>query len=147
MAKLLNQAQADSAFFGEKDYQQLAVIRQMAGDLDIPTEIFGVPTLREADGLAMSSRNVYLDAGEREIAPQLFAILRKTAVAMHAGEAPARAAGQGALALVAAGFTPDYLEARHAETLAPIAALADGPLRLLVAARLGKTRLIDNIAV
>jgi pantoate--beta-alanine ligase len=147
VAKLLNQAQADSAFFGEKDFQQLAVIRQMAGDLDIATAIFGVPTLREADDLAMSSRNVYLTPEEREKAPQLFAVLRKTAMAMRAGGAPSRAAGEGSGELAAAGFAVDYLEARHALTLAPIASLDDGPVRLLVAAKLGKTRLIDNIAI
>ncbi len=147
VTKLLNQAQADSAIFGEKDFQQLAVIRQIVGDLDIPTAIFGVPTLREADGLAMSSRNVYLGAEEREKAPQLHAVLRNTAMAMRAGVAPARATQEGAVELAAAGFALDYLDARHALTLAPIASLDDGPVRLLVAAKLGKTRLIDNIAV
>jgi pantoate--beta-alanine ligase len=147
VAKLLNQAQADFAFFGEKDFQQLAVIRRMAADLDIPTGIFGVPTLREADGLALSSRNIYLSAGERAQAPLLARILNETAATIHLGAAPAEAAAQAAAKLASAGFVVDYLEARHAETLAPIASREEGPIRLLVAARLGKTRLIDNIAV
>jgi pantoate--beta-alanine ligase len=147
VAKLLNQVQADSAFFGEKDFQQLAVIRQIVADLDISTAISGVPTLREADGLAISSRNIYLSAEEREKAPRLAAILWETATEMRAGTAPARAAEEGATELAAAGFGLDYLEARHARTLAPIGSLDDGPVRLLAAAKLGKTRLIDNIAV
>ncbi len=147
VAKLLNQAQADCAFFGEKDFQQLAVIRRIVADLDIATEIFGVPTLREADGLALSSRNIYLKAGERAQAPLLARILNETAAAIHLGAAPAEAAERAALSLASAGFAVDYLEARHAETLAPIASPEDGPIRLLVAARLGKTRLIDNIPV
>jgi pantoate--beta-alanine ligase len=147
VAKLLNQAQADFAFFGEKDFQQLAVIRRMAADLDLPTRIFGVPTLREADGLALSSRNIYLSAAERARAPLLSQVLNETAAAIRSGAAPAQAAAQAALLLGEAGFDVDYLEARHAETLAPIASLEQGPVRLLVAARLGKTRLIDNRAV
>ncbi len=147
VAKLLNQAQADCAFFGEKDFQQLAVIRRMAADLDIPTRIFGGPTLREADGLAMSSRNVYLTAAEREKAPLLAQGLRECAQRIRAGEKPAEEAAQAAETLAAAGFALDYLEARHAETLAPVDSFADGPIRLLAAARLGKTRLIDNLAV
>src|SRR5208282_5223965 len=147
VAKLLNQAQADCAFFGEKDFQQLAVIRQIVADLDIATSVFGVPTLRESDGLALSSRNIYLSAGERAQAPLLARILNETASAIRAGAAPAQAAAQAALSLVSSGFTVDYLEARHAETLAPVASHEERPIRLLVAARLGKTRLIDNIAV
>jgi pantoate--beta-alanine ligase len=147
VAKLLNQAQADCAFFGEKDFQQLAVIRRFAADLDIPTRIFGVPTLREADGLALSSRNIYLSAAERAQAPLLARALNETAAAIRSGAAPAPAAAQAASRIGAAGFDVDYLEARHAETLAPIGATEEGPIRLLVAARLGRTRLIDNIAV
>jgi len=147
VAKLLNQAQADFAFFGEKDFQQLAVIRRMAADLDIPTRIFGVPTLREADGLALSSRNIYLEAEERAQAPLLGRILNETAAAIRSGAAPEEAAAQASAKLGSAGFAVDYLEARQAETLAPIASREEGPIRLLVAARLGKTRLIDNILV
>ena len=147
VAKLLNQAGADSAFFGEKDYQQLAVIRRMAGDLDIPTQIFGVPTLREPDGLAMSSRNVYLSALERQQAVALSHVLRDSGVKIRAGADIATTMASGAEEIAAAGFALDYLEARNAESLAPVATLADGPLRLLVAARLGRTRLIDNMAV
>ena len=147
VAKLLNQAQADYAFFGEKDFQQLAVIRRMAADLDIATQILGVETLREADGLAMSSRNIYLSAQERAQAPFLAEILRETAAAIRSGAAPAVAAAQGAQRLASAGFVVDYLEARYADSLAPAASREEGPIRLLVAARLGKTRLIDNLAV
>ncbi len=147
VAKLLLQAKADVALFGEKDYQQLKVIMRMARDLDIETKIVGVPTLREADGLAMSSRNLYLSPEERAQAPRLYAALQNCAAALRnatdvkTGQAAARDA------LEAAGFRVDYVEARHAETLSPVASLADGPVRLLAAARLGRTRLIDNIAV
>jgi pantoate--beta-alanine ligase len=147
VAKLLNQAQADFAFFGEKDFQQLATIRRFAADLDIPTRIFGVPTLREADGLALSSRNIYLSAAERAQAPLLAGVLNETAAAIRSGATASQAAAQAAVRLGAAGFDVDYLEARHAETLSPIESLEQGPIRLLVAARLGRTRLIDNIAV
>jgi pantoate--beta-alanine ligase len=147
VAKLLNQAQADCAFFGEKDFQQLAVIRQMARDLDIPTEISGVPTLREPDGLALSSRNIYLSAQERRQAVLLSQVLRETAEKLRAGADIAEACAGAAEKITAGGFALDYFEARNAETLAPIAQLAQGPARLLVAARLGKTRLIDNMAV
>jgi pantoate--beta-alanine ligase len=147
VAKLLNQAQADCAFFGEKDFQQLAVIRRMAADLDIATQIVGVPTLREADGLAMSSRNIYLSAEERATAPLLAKALNKAAAKIRAGENPAEAAAQAAAKIAAVGFVVDYVEARHARTLAPIASMEEGPVRLLAAARLGKTRLIDNLAV
>jgi pantoate--beta-alanine ligase len=147
VAKLLNQAQADSAFFGEKDFQQLAVIRRMAADLDIPTKIFGVPTLREADGLAMSSRNIYLSPEERARAVTLSRVLRASAEEIEAGAPVAEIVAQGAIEIEAAGFVLDYFEARHAESLAPVASRAEGPIRLLVAARLGTTRLIDNWAV
>lgn len=147
VAKLLNQAQADCAFFGEKDFQQLAVVRRMAADLDIATQIFGVPTLREADGLALSSRNVYLSAEERAHAPLLAQSLNEAAQKIRAGEKPAEAAAQAAAKIAAAGFVVDYVEARHAVTLAHIDSMEEGPVRLLVAARLGKTRLIDNLAV
>ena len=147
VAKLLNQAQADCAFFGEKDFQQLAVIRRMAADLDIATQIFGVPTLREADGLALSSRNIYLAPEERATAPLLAKALKEAAAEIRAGKKPAEAAAQAAAKIAAAGFVVDYVEARHAGTLAAVASMQEGPVRLLVAARLGKTRLIDNLAV
>jgi pantoate--beta-alanine ligase len=147
VAKLLNQAQADSAFFGEKDFQQLAVIRRMAADLDIATQIFGVPTLREPDGLALSSRNIYLSPEERAKAPLLARRLIEAARGIASGGIPDEEATQAAQKLAADGFAVDYVEARHAETLAPVASAAAGPIRLLAAARLGKTRLIDNLAV
>lgn len=146
VTKLLNQAQADVAVFGEKDYQQLLVIRRLARDLDIGTKIVGAPTLREADGLAMSSRNVYLSQDERARAPQLHGALSEAARRIRAGEDIGQAVGDARAALAAAGFDVDYLEARHAETLAPIARREEGPIRLLAAARLGATRLIDNMA-
>jgi pantoate--beta-alanine ligase len=147
VAKLLNQAQADCACFGEKDFQQLAVIRRMARDLDISTEICGVTTMREPDGLAMSSRNVYLSPDERRQAVLLSQVLNETATRARAGEDIAGLCAAAAQKIEAGGFALDYFEARHADTLAPAASLVDGPVRLLVAARLGKTRLIDNMAV
>jgi pantoate--beta-alanine ligase len=147
VAKLLNQAQADCAFFGEKDFQQLAVIRRMAADLDIPTAIFGFPTLREPDGLAMSSRNVYLSAAERAQAVTLSRVLRESAEAIRGGAPVAQVMAKAAAEIEAGGFALDYVEARNAASLAPAASLHDGPIRLLVAARIGKTRLIDNWAV
>lgn len=147
VAKLLNQAQADCAVFGEKDYQQLKVIARMAADLDIATEIVGAPTVREVDGLAMSSRNVYLSADERARATTIYRALKAIASKIAAGEVIAHEMTEAREMLVEAGFDIDYIEARHAETLERIARRIDGPIRLLVAARLGKTRLIDNIAV
>jgi pantoate--beta-alanine ligase len=147
VAKLFAQCRPDYAMFGEKDYQQLKTVTRMAADLDLKVEVVGVPTLREKDGLAMSSRNVYLDANERGIAPTLYRVLRACAARIAAGDPIARVMAEGWNEIEAAGFAVDYLEARNAETLARAEALADGPLRLLVAARLGKTRLIDNVAV
>ena len=147
VAKLLNQAQADVAVFGEKDYQQLLVIQRLARDLDIATEILGAPTLREADGLAMSSRNVYLSKAERAAAPALHRVLSETARGIGAGEAIETTLARASAQLTEAGFVVDYVEARHARTLARIAVRRDGPIRLLAAARLGATRLIDNLAV
>ena len=147
VSKLLLQCLPDAAYFGEKDYQQLTVVRRMVRDLDIPVRIAGVPTVREADGLALSSRNVYLSPQERQIAPLLYRVLCDTAAAMR--QAPAsvpEALGRGIAVLAAGGFAVDYLELRDAKTLAPMPSLA-GPARLLVAARLGRSRLIDNIAV
>ena len=147
VAKLFAQVRPDLALFGEKDYQQLAVIRRMAADLDMAVEIIGVPTVREPDGLALSSRNVYLSAAERAAARALPDALAAAAAAIAAG-APAGPELERARArLAAAGFDPiDYVELRDAETLAPLDR-ADRPARLLAAARLGRTRLIDNFPV
>jgi pantoate--beta-alanine ligase len=147
VAKLLLQVAPDFAMFGEKDFQQLKVVTAMARDLDMPAKIVGVATVREPDGLAMSSRNAYLSASERPIAPSLYRALRECAARLRAGEASGVALAQGRAQIERAGFVVDYFEARHAETLAPIASPAEGSVRLLVAARLGRTRLIDNIAV
>jgi pantoate--beta-alanine ligase len=147
VAKLLLQALPDIAVFGEKDYQQLAVIRRMVHDLDIPTEILGGPTLRDADGLALSSRNVYLTPPERAVAPTLHRALQVAAAALSAGHASAPVLRQARETVTAAGFEVDYLELRDAASLAPIETVVGVEGRLLVAARLGKTRLIDNIAV
>jgi pantoate--beta-alanine ligase len=145
--KLFTQVGPDIAVFGEKDYQQLAVVRQMVRDLDLPLKIVGAETVREADGLAMSSRNAYLSAEERRIAPLLHRAIADVARAA-AGRADVAAAVEGGkAALAAAGFKVDYLEVRDAETLRPAAPDAGRPLRVLVAAWLGKTRLIDNVAV
>lgn len=148
VAKLLVQAGADVAVFGEKDYQQLQVIRRLAADLDIPGRIVGGATVREADGLALSSRNAYLSAAERAVAPALFRALDGTAAAVRAGTAPDAAAEAGRRAVLAAGFAAvDYLTVRDAETLLAVDAGHAGPKRVLAAARLGATRLIDNVAV
>ncbi len=156
-AKLFLQSGADYAIFGEKDYQQLAVMRQMVRDLDMPLEIVGAPTIRESDGLAMSSRNRYLTAEERSIAPTLHRTLKDLAQRI-AGEGAAltgataeRFAKESGATILAAGFAKvDYVAVRDAATLAPLGEAARGPhgapLRLLIAAWLGKTRLIDNIA-
>jgi pantoate--beta-alanine ligase len=147
VAKLLNQCRPDIAVFGEKDYQQLLVIRRLARDLDMGVEIVGVPTVREADGLAMSSRNAYLTPGERATAAWLHAILDETAGRLARGGEAADALTRGRAALDGAGFAAvDYLELRDAETLAPEPP-PGRPARLLAAVRLGATRLIDNLAV
>jgi pantoate--beta-alanine ligase len=147
VAKLLLQCQPDVAIFGEKDYQQLRVVTQLAADLDQPVRIVGAPTRRERDGLAMSSRNAYLSAAERSVAPTLHRVLAQCATAIANGGRIAPALTRGRRTIERAGFVLDYLEARHALTLAPVCSTADGPIRLLVAARIGRTRLIDNIAV
>jgi pantoate--beta-alanine ligase len=147
VAKLFVQCDADIAAFGEKDYQQLKVVTQMARDLDLKTRIVAVPTVREADGLALSSRNAYLSAAERATAPMLHRALLACADKITAGHEIAGALTEGRATLAQTGFVVDYLEARNADTLGPVQSAKDGPLRLLVAARLGKTRLIDNIAV
>jgi pantoate--beta-alanine ligase len=147
VAKLLLQCEPDVAMFGEKDFQQLKVVTQMARDLDLKTRIVGVPIVREADGLALSSRNRYLSPAERAAAPTLHRVLADCAVAIAAGKSIGSVLARGRKAITGAGFVVDYLEARHAQTLAPIASQKKAPIRLLVAARIGKTRLIDNIAV
>jgi pantoate--beta-alanine ligase len=147
VAKLLVQVGPDFAMFGEKDYQQLKVVTAMARDLDLPTRIIGVPTVRERDGLAMSSRNAYLSPSERAAAPTLQRVLRQCAADISAGKPVAGALARGRKAIAKAGFKLDYLEARHAGTLAPLRTAKAGPVRLLVAARIGTTRLIDNLAV
>jgi pantoate--beta-alanine ligase len=147
VAKLFTQSGADIAMFGEKDYQQLMVVTRMARDLDLPIRVIGIETVREEDGLAMSSRNRFLSPADRAVAPVLYQTLRRTADAMIAGDAFEASLAAGRQAIIAAGFKLDYLEARHAASLAPITTLAAGPVRLLVAARIGQTRLIDNMAV
>ena len=147
VAKLLVQALPDVAIFGEKDFQQLKVIARMARDLHLPVSILGGATMREPDGLALSSRNRYLSPAERAVAPRLHHALQEGSAAIRAGAAPAEAAAEAAAALAASGFAVDYVAARDAETLEPVASPAAGPVRLLAAARLGRTRLIDNIAV
>jgi len=147
VAKLFTQVSPDFALFGQKDYQQLRVVTQMAKDFDLPLKVVGVPTVRESDGLALSSRNVYLSTAERAVAPMLFRVLKGCASRIKNGEKIQHVLNVGRIEIDVAGFALDYLEARHAITLAPIATPKDGPVRLLVAAKLGKTRLIDNIAV
>jgi pantoate--beta-alanine ligase len=147
VGKLFAQVRPDVAIFGEKDFQQLRVVIQMAHDLDLGVKVIGSKTVRERDGLAMSSRNVYLSAEERRIAPTLHKAMKESAARIRAGEDVAAAVAAGAETIRSVGFALDYLEARHAETLVPIASLREGPIRMLVAARLGTTRLIDNIAV
>jgi pantoate--beta-alanine ligase len=147
VCKLFTQCRPDLAIFGEKDFQQLRVVTRMAGDLDLGVKVIGSKTVRERDGLAMSSRNVYLSPLERRIAPELYRAMKQSAARLKAGADPTSAMAGGAEMIAAAGFALDYFEIRHAETLAPVTSASDGPLRILVAARLGATRLIDNIAV
>ena len=147
VTKLLNQAQADVALFGEKDYQQLLVIRALARDLDIGTRIVGCPTLRDADGLAMSSRNVYLDARQRKFAPYMHQAMIWAAERIRDGESIKLAINEAAASTSAAGYVIDYFEARDATTLAPVEEGRRENIRLLFAGRMGTTRLIDNIPV
>jgi len=147
VAKLLIQAAPDTAYFGEKDYQQLMVVRRLARDLNLPIEIVGVPTVREADGLALSSRNIYLSVEERRIAPHLYRVMCEAAAAIAGGEPPARALRRATTVLGEQGFRVEYLELRDAATLAPLTDTPTEPARLLAAVHLGRTRLIDNIAV
>jgi pantoate--beta-alanine ligase len=147
VAKLFLQVAPDFALFGQKDYQQLRVITQMAKDLDLALKVVGVPTVREQDSLALSSRNAYLSVQERAVAPTLYRVLKASAARIKKGEPIERVLADGRAEIARAGFVLDYLEARHALTLAPVASRKDGPIRLLVAAKIGRTRLIDNLAV
>jgi len=147
VGKLFTQVRPDVAIFGEKDFQQLRVVSQMARDLDLGVKVIGSKTVRERDGLAMSSRNVYLSPEQRKVAPTLYKAMKASAARIRDGEDIRTALAAGEETIVRAGFVLDYLEARHAETLAPIGSPSEGPMRMLVAAKLGTTRLIDNIAV
>ncbi|MEM9725113.1 MAG: pantoate--beta-alanine ligase [Pseudomonadota bacterium] len=158
VSKLLLQAGADMAVFGEKDWQQLAVIRRLTSDLDIPTQIVGAPTERDADGLALSSRNAYLTAAERAVAPRLHGALQDAAAAIREGRRPEDACAEARSALLEVGFSKvDYFSALDGETLDPLAVGSattaserDATLsqaRLFAAAHLGRARLIDNIAI
>jgi pantoate--beta-alanine ligase len=147
VAKLFTQAAPDFALFGEKDYQQLRVVTQMAKDLDLAVKVIGVPTVREQDGLALSSRNAYLSKPERAVAPSLQRVLKASAARIKNGEPIEMVLEESRAEIGRAGFALDYLEARHALTLAPVVSRKDGPIRLLVAAKIGKTRLIDNLGV
>ena len=146
VAKLFIQTGADFAMFGEKDYQQLACVTRMARDLDIPVTIIGVPTWREESGLAMSSRNAYLNTAQRNRAAAIYKSLTAAAQKIRNGGAPTRATAAARRSLTTLGFKVDYVAARNADTLA-LPKSRDEKLRILAAAWLGKTRLIDNIAV
>jgi pantoate--beta-alanine ligase len=147
VARLFEQVEPDVALFGEKDYQQLLVIRHLVRELDLPVEIVAIPTQRDADGLALSSRNLYLDDEQRRAARALPRALGEAAAAIADGAAIADALAKAREALVRAGFDPvDYVELRDAETLAPLDN-RERPARLLAAAWMGDTRLIDNLSV
>lgn len=147
VGKLFAQCRPDVALFGQKDYQQLKVVTRMAADLDLGVKVIGVPIVRERDGLAMSSRNVYLSVEQRADAPTLYRTMKDAARRLRNGDDLGAVMADGARTIGDAGFDLDYFEARHAETLAPIRSTKDGPVRLLVAAKIGTTRLIDNIGV
>jgi len=147
VAKLLTQVRPDAAIFGEKDYQQLKVVTQMARDLNLGARIVGAPIMRERDGLAMSSRNVYLTPEQRTAAPALRRAMKDVVMRLRQGDDLAATLGAGSKLIDDAGFNLDYLEARHAETLAPIMQIGNTPARLLVAATIGTTRLIDNMKI
>ena len=149
VTKLLLQGLPDFAYFGEKDYQQLRVVSRMVRDLDVPVSIVGVPTVRETDGLALSSRNAYLSSDERDVAPVLHRTLQEVGERLRGGDAADAATAWGREQLSKAGFEPiDYLEVCDPETLEPLTGTlpTGGSARILAAAFLGKTRLIDNIA-
>ncbi len=147
VAKLLIQCEPDIALFGEKDYQQLKMVRRLVRDLALKTRIVGAPVIRAPDGLALSSRNRYLSADERTAAPALYRVLKQCAGRIAAGAPLTAVLDDGRAAVAQAGFALDYLEARNAETLEPLSTPTAEPIRLLVAARIGKTRLIDNVAI
>ena len=146
VAKLLNQTVPDLAVFGEKDWQQVQVVTRMAADLDMPTRIIPVPTVRDRDGLALSSRNRHLTPSERALAPSLYATLQATAARLAAGQPIDAAEREGIEALQAAGFEPDYLRVAAAATMQPLSTMQH-PARLLTAARLGTVRLLDNVSI
>jgi pantoate--beta-alanine ligase len=145
--KLFTQCRPDFAIFGEKDFPQLRVVARMASDLDLGVKVVGSKTVRERDGLAMSSRNVYLSPQERLGAPTLYRAMKESAKRLRAGDNIKAAMAAGADLIAIAGFSLDYFEARHADTLAPVVSVKDGPVRILAAAKLGQTRLIDNIGL
>jgi pantoate--beta-alanine ligase len=147
VSKLFLQVQPDVAVFGEKDYQQLQVVKQLVRDLNFPIAIVPGPVMREADGLAMSSRNVYLGPQERLVAAQLYAVLKDAGKELEEGGAVEETVQKGISRLQSHGFRVDYLEVRDAGTLLPVEGHAGRPARLLAAAYLGKVRLIDNIGV
>lgn len=148
VAKLFNQVQPDVAVFGEKDWQQLMVVRRLVRDLDIPVEIVGLPTARDGHGLALSSRNAYLSAAELETARRLNGVLAEAGARAAAGEAVEAIEAAAVDALLAAGFdSVDYVAVRRAEDLSAFSRTVDAPARVLAAARIGRTRLIDNMAV
>jgi len=147
VGKLFTQVRPDFAIFGEKDFQQLRVVARMARDLDLGVKVIGSSTVRERDGLAMSSRNVYLSPEERRVAPTLYRAMKESAKRLRGGDDIEAVMAGGAELIADAGFALDYFEVRHAETLAPVASVKDGPMRILVAAKIGKTRLIDNVGV
>jgi pantoate--beta-alanine ligase len=147
VAKLLIQCEPDIALFGEKDYQQLKVVTQLGRDLNLKTRIIGVPIVRERDGLALSSRNRYLTAAERQAAPMLYRALKEAAAKIGAGAPIAEVLKHARKTIARAGLELDYFEARNADTLEPLKRSGGEPIRLLAAARLSTTRLIDNIAV
>lgn len=148
VTKLLLMVQPDYAIFGEKDYQQLLVIRRLVTDLNIPVEILGAPIVRAEDGLALSSRNQYLSSEEREKAPQLHKVLTDLAAGIKENGNISELTNSAKCELTEKGFDVDYLELRDAKTLAPIIELyEDQAARIFVAAKLGQTRLIDNIAL
>jgi pantoate--beta-alanine ligase len=147
VGKLFTQVRPDIAIFGEKDFQQLRVVTRMAADLDLGVKVTGSRTVRERDGLAMSSRNVYLTPDQRRVAPVLYRAMKESAARLRAGDDIDAAMADGTELITGAGFEVDYFEVRHAGTLEPIGSVNGAPARILVAAKIGNTRLIDNIAV